>query len=477
MFTKPVTLIVVTRDRLIRADFASTRAMEPTSLVVAERPHLEDPVALVETAIGLDKRKPGRVVVLSSDFFTHSIALASANTRDLSAEDLQQMLNFEAETISNISAFEATSAALPLGETAGQRHYWLTQISTTVRDQIGDAVRKLGGKLIGIAHPGGVPFGFDERPDVGVPARVEFWPNAAVRVVCVDGAVTKAHVDDGAVVAGWVEATADWKKQSGATHVTAVVPEGLVRDAEGAEPGTSFVTLEDEAVLRRWLGAWNRAIGAKAQAAPVILPAVRRLTQRERNMISLVLGVVVFAACYAHHRWVSSHIDAAAAARKIVEEPGIALNAAKTQLTAVEKDIAKAGEENAALAQKVVQAETMFDVHRRRLAELMRRLADDSSHEWVIQKISGTGREIKLHGVTMHPEHISELTAAITSDFGNLGWGVDPARQEARNVGDNGGPWGFEIQLRDLKPPPPKPAADPSSTSTPPSTIVRVPAP
>lgn len=476
MFTKPVTLIVVTRDRLIRADFASARASEPTSLTVAERPHLDDPVALVETAVGLEKRKPGRVLVLSSDFFTHSVALASANTRDLSAEDLQQMLNFEAETISNISAFEATSAALGLGEAAGQRHYWLTQIPTTVRDQIDDAVRKLGGKLIGIAHPGGVPFGFDERPDVGLPGRVEFWPNAAVRIVAVDGAITKAHVDDGAVVAGWVEATADWKKQGGATHVVAVVPEGLVRDAADVEPGTSFITLEDDATLRRWLGAWRRVIGAKA-AAPVILPAVRRLTQRERNMISLVLGLVVFAACYAHHRWVSSNIDAIGAERKVLEASGIDLNAAKTQLAAVEKDLKKAGDEKTALAEKVVQAETMFDVHRRRLAELMRRLADDSSHEWVIQKIIGTGREIKLHGLTMHPEHISELTAAITRDFGKLGWGVDPARQEARNVGDDGGPWGFEILLRDLKPPSPKPGADPSSTSTPPSTIVRVPAP
>jgi hypothetical protein len=476
MFSKPVTLIVVTRDRLIRADFASARAVEPTSLTVAERPHLDDPVALVESAIGLEKRKPGRVFVLCSDFFTHSIALASANTRDLSAEDLQQMLNFEAETISNISAFDATSAALPLGEANGQRNYWLTQISTSVRDQIDDAVRKLGGKLIGIAHPGGVPLGFDERPDVGMPGRVEFWPNAAVRVVCVDGVVTKAHVDDGAVVAGWVGAVASWKKQSGATHVAAVVPEGLVRDAEEAEPGTSFVTLEDEPTLRRWLGAWHSAIGAKTAAVPVILPAVRKLTQRERNMASLVLGAVVFAACYGHHHWVSSNIDAVAAERKQVEEPGIALAAAKTQLAAVEKDLKKASEEKTAIADKVVQAELMFDVHRRRLAELMRRLADDSSHEWVIQKITGTGREIKLHGVTMHPEHISELTAAITSDFGKLGWGVDPAKQEARYLGNNGGPWGFEILLRDLKPQP-KPAADPSSTSTPPSTIVRVPAP
>jgi len=484
LFSNSITLIVVTRDRLIRADFASARAAEPISVIARERPHIDDPATLVETAIGFDKRKPGRVFVLSSDVWTHTLPLASTNTHGLSAEDLQQMLNFEAEPLSGNSAFEVTSAALPLYEAAGQKHFWLTQVATSVREQIDEAVRKLGGRLAGIAHPGGVPYSFDESSSVGIAARVEFWPGAAVRVACIDGSITKALIDDGAVASNWLAATDDWKRQSGTTQVAAVVPEnpGGAYGADYALPDEAlppFYSLDHEETLVRWLSAWRRALTAKIPAIPLIVPAPRRLTQQQRNKVSLVLGLVVLVACYGHHRWVVSDIDKTAAEKARLEAPGIELNAVKTQFAALEKEMKKLDEEKTKLAGDVSKTEAVFASHRRRLAEMMRRLSEVSSDDWVLQQISGTGREIKLTGTTMHPEHISTLTSQLTNDFGRLGWAVDPARQQARHLTANGGPWTFEIRLRDLMPvaPAPTPSATSPSATTPPSTIVRVPAP
>ena len=484
LLSNSITLIVVTRDRLIRADFASPRAVEPKTLIVRERPHIDDPVALVETAIGFDRAKPGRVFVLSSDLWTHTLTLNSANTHGLTAEELQQMLGFEAEPLSGTSAFEVTSASLALGESAGQKHFWLTQVPLAMRDQVADAVRKMGGSLGGIAHPGGVPLSFEETAHHGMPGRVEFWPAAAVRVVYADKTITKAHVDDGAIAANWLGATADWKQKSGASHVAAVVPEGSPAaygaddDFGNDESRVPFLTLEDDATLRRWLAAWHQTLRAKTAAVPLVVPPARRMDQRQRNLVSAVLALALFGACYAHHQWVGANIKSVAEKKAELEKPGTALQAVRTQIATVEKDLKKLEEEKTKLAADVRSTEAVFDSHRRRLAELMRRLSDDSSHDWVLQEITATGREIKLIGTTMHPEHISTLTAAITHDFGKLGWGVEPAKQEARNVSNNGGPWTFEIQLRDLK----MPAASPSATSpaaspTPPSTIVRVPAP
>lgn len=479
LLSNSLTLIVVTRDRLIRADFASPRAAEPKTLIVRERPHIDDPVALVETAIGFDRAKPGRVFVLSSDLWTHTLALNSANTHGLTADDLQQMLGFEAEPLSGTSAFEVTSASLPLGESAGQKHFWLTQVPLAVRDQVDEAVRKMGGRLGGIAHPGGVPLSFEETAHLGLPGRVEFWPGAAVRVVYADKTITKAHVDDGAIAANWLGATADWKQKSGASHVAAVVPEGSPAaygaDDADEESRTPFLSLEDDATLRRWLAAWHQTFRSKTAAVPLVVPPARRMNQRQRNLVSAVSALVLFGACYAHHQWVGANIKKVADEKADLEKPGTQLAAVKTQIATIEKDLKKLEEEKTKLAADVQSTEAVFDSHRRRLAELMRRLSEDSSHDWVLQEITATGREIKLIGTTMHPEHISMLTAAITHDFGKLGWGVEPAKQEARNVANNGGPWKFEIQLRDLK----MSSAVPSGTApaTPPSTIVRVPAP
>jgi hypothetical protein len=220
-------------------------------------------------------------------------------------------------------------------------------------------------------------------------------------------------------------------------------------------------------------------VRAKAVAIPLVTPAARRLNQSQRNRISVALALVLLGACYGHNLWVTSNIAKVAAEKKKLDAPGIELESVKTQIATVEKDLKALEDGKKRVAADVRNTEAALDSHRRRLAELMRRLSDDSSHDWVLQKITGTGREIKLTGSTMHPEHISTLTAEITSDFGKLGWAVDPAKQEARNLTPNGGPWTFEIQLRDLKLPP-VPAASgtsPSTTPTPPSTIVRVPAP
>ncbi|MCE9608293.1 MAG: hypothetical protein K8U03_25690 [Planctomycetia bacterium] len=479
LFSNSITIIVVTRDRLIRADYASARAAEPAVFVVRERPHLDDPVALVETAIGFDRRKPGRVFVLSGDVWTHTIALASGNTYGLSAEELLQMLNFEAEPISGISAFEATAASLPLGETAGQRHFWLTQVSSAVRDQLDEAVRKLGGRFAGIAHPGGVPYQFGLAPAVGIPGRVEFWPGAVVRTVCLEGNVTKAHVDDGAVAANWSAVATAWKQQSSATQVAVVIPEGSVpANADSDLGATSFSLLEDDDTLRRWLAAWHQAVRAKTIAVPMIVPAARRMTARQRNMVAGVMGLIVVGACYAHNFWVASEIAKVAAEKTRLEAPGKEVDAIKAQIKTLETELTKVEGEQKRLANDVQRTEEVFHSHRRRLAEMMRRLSDDATHDWVLQKISANGREITLSGVTMHPEHIAELTAEITTDFGALGWAVDPAKQSARNLKENGGPWTFEIQLRDLNVPKPIPTGtSPSAIPTPPSTIVRVPAP
>ena len=50
MFSRSTTLVVLTRDRLIRADFDGAKSTMPRSLAVRERPHIDDMATLVEMA-------------------------------------------------------------------------------------------------------------------------------------------------------------------------------------------------------------------------------------------------------------------------------------------------------------------------------------------------------------------------------------------------------------------------------------------
>ena len=447
MFSRSTTLVVLTRDRLIRADFDGAKSTTPRTLAVRERPHIDDMATLVEMALASERRKPGRVFVLSADVWTHTLSLAAATVHGMSPAELLQALAFEAEPLSGMSAFDAATAAVPLVETAGQRTYWMTSIVGAVREQIQDAVRTAGGTFGGVLHPGGVPHVLEENPPAVLTGRVEFWPGATVRVVAREGLVSRCRVDDSGAASAWIAGVDGWRTESGAAQVTALVSEGIVPvDAAPDE----YQSLSDETLLRRWLGAWNIALAEKSPVVPVVAPLVRPLTKQQRMAIAAVLGVAALGACWGHTKWISSENSRIAAERARVEAPGQELAGISQQITKLETDQKKALEEQAKLQAEVRHAEEVFDAHRRRLAELMRRLSEDSTHDWVLQKIDGTGAELKLTGTTMHPEHISLLAEGMSTDLARHGWTVEPPMQQARNLSDDGGPWTFELRLRDL---------------------------
>jgi hypothetical protein len=484
MLSQPLTIVALLPDRLVRADFSSARAEAPSQFAVRERPDLDDQASMVEIALSLVAKRPGRTFVLASEIWTHTLAMPLANLRGIAPEEVRQMLAFDAEPLSNLSAFEAATGVQALGDSGGTRSFRITQVGAQIRDQIDDAVRAAGGKFAGLLHPAGVPQAIDgaglsadgAAPQAGA-GRIEFWPGVTARMAIRQGKVAAAKVDDMGVGADR-EAVADaWRTEAGVATVD--VLDGMGRrslDDAGA------LNLSDEGMLRRWLAAWNRALRARTIDAPIVTAPARPMTQRQQGMVAAVLGLVVLGACYAHNEWVKRKIEAAAAEQTELEAPGKEVAAIKQQSTTIEKDLTKIREEAAKLKIEVNQAEALFDSHRRRLPELLRRLSADpsSSRDWVLQKISGSGRELTLAGTTMHPEHISRLASELSVDLESLGWGVEPPKQDARNLVESGGPWAFELKLVDRKQ---APAATPVATApvnpiagqTPSKMIIRTP--
>src|SRR5262245_6046890 len=126
LLSSTTTLLVVSRDRVIRATFGSPRDAAPTSLAVRERPETDDPIAGVVAALGNDKRSPGRVFVLSSDIWTRTLDMPAGNVANLAEEELRYALAFEAEPLSGLAASEAATAAVPLATTRGMQTVWMT---------------------------------------------------------------------------------------------------------------------------------------------------------------------------------------------------------------------------------------------------------------------------------------------------------------------------------------------------------------
>lgn len=460
------TLLVVTRDRVIRASFGSARDAAPKAVAVHERPETDDPIAGVVAALGNDKRSPGRTFVLSSDVWTRTLDMPAGNVANLSDEELRYALAFEAEPLSGLSAAEAATAAVPLATARGMQTVWMTQTAAHTLSEIDEVVRGARGKLAGVLHPAGIPVPVDGATS-GPISRVEFWPDVTVRIAAESGQPTSGRVDDlkGAGRAAVVE---EWSRQT-ERPVDVLVPE--FRPA--ADP--AWQSWNDEAALGRWLAAWNRVLAERKPNIPLLVPAKRPLTQQQRNVGSLVLAAVALAACFGHHKWVEAERARVGAEQARIEAPGKELAALQQQLTKAQDDTKKLTDELAKRRTEVEMAETTLDVHRRRLGQLLERLGRNKSQNWVLQKIDGNPREVKLVGLTMHPEHISQMAADLAGELSDLGWSVEPPEQKAQNVLDDGGPWQFTLQLQDQTLARPTGAAPAPAAPSVPSNVVRMP--
>ena len=75
------TILLITRERLVRADFTAGRAPVLKELWQRSRPETDDPALLVDTALKLSRKRAKRVFVLSSDLWLQTLHMPADSTR------------------------------------------------------------------------------------------------------------------------------------------------------------------------------------------------------------------------------------------------------------------------------------------------------------------------------------------------------------------------------------------------------------
>ena len=95
--------------------------------------------------------------MLSTDFWTQTLALPAQTTAGVKNDELGRALGFEAEPFSGLSALETIVGYVPQPGHGAERFFWLTQVPRTLLEQVEYVVERAGGRLAGLGHPGGVP--------------------------------------------------------------------------------------------------------------------------------------------------------------------------------------------------------------------------------------------------------------------------------------------------------------------------------
>lgn len=114
------TLIYVSRKSVARADFSGG---VQSDFWLRSRPDQPDLPSAVELGISLGPSLGRRVWVLSTDVWTQTLSMPAIKAGGLEANELRGALNFEAESLSGVSALEATLAHVTLPAIMGSRDF------------------------------------------------------------------------------------------------------------------------------------------------------------------------------------------------------------------------------------------------------------------------------------------------------------------------------------------------------------------
>lgn len=444
--TRPAaSLIGITSRALLRVDRGRDGGVSASEQV---RPEVDDLAVLVDAALRLGSRPARDVWVLSSDLWTQSVALPAASTLTATPAELAQALRHESEPLSGLSAFEAELGFLPLGSRGAEREFWVTQVARSQLEAAEEVARRLGCRLRGLAHPAGLPRPLNGASPGEPWERLELWPGLALELQG-DGQEVRLHLD--------AERGGRGLLPDPAIHAELLVADGALTPPETGEE-VYRLELADPEQLRGYLAQWVSALAGRV-AVPWVAPAPKPLTREARTRAALGLACVTLIACYGHYGWLGEQKEAVAQQLERAKAPAEEAARLQRELEAKGKEQQRLEEEGARLRAGMALYRQALVAHRQRHQRLLGTLAR-APEGLVVDILAASGPDTIVHGLADGPELPTQLASLLASELQGLGWRVDAPITDALRRRSDGGPWAFELHLRDAPlPAPPVPAA------------------
>ncbi len=450
------TLLLITRDRLCRADFVVGRGARLTSFHARPRPIEIDSLVSAVDSLVVSSKLGKRVWVLTSDLWTQTLQMSHGRTSGISESELAGALAFEAEAMSGVSAFESAVGFRKVAGEAGQQTYWVTQGTQGDVGQIEQIVDRHGGALQGLLHPAGLPLHVaresGEAKRGGAWRRVELWPDA---VVCASadaggngGAGSFADVrviNADPSSTQWELEVDEWRQGlSLEGHGSVLLGCDLVAQTPAAE---TVLDLRQDEDASSWLTAWAEHL-AGTPTVPTIAPPPKQLTTQSRVVIAACLAAACLVGCMALQMTMIRTNDDLDKRLAALKAPADQIKADKKQTDAARKKARELKTQADALQDKLRAFDDAVGTQRTRHAALLEALAAHRPGDLVVDQIEDQQGAVRMTGSCLTPELANQLAEALQAGLADKGWTVTPAAKRANLTASNGGPWSFELTLR-----------------------------
>jgi len=440
-----LTILFLTPQRLVRADITPASPSTVQHLWQTPATPGEALPVLAETALQLGPTPTGPVFVISSFVATQGLSVPTPKIGGLLGENLDQALSFEAEALSGLNPFESTLSAVPLGESGGQRHFWITQMVSQDLQQLDEVLLQRRITLAGVVHAGGLPRPMASRCPGESWQRLEVWndtifcldtpANAERRLQLIPAAPDRDH---------WQPEADAWFHKRGTTghRETLVADPAWLRIA-----GSEGPSLSEESVLRTFLAGWALELSQPQARVPIIRPAPRPMAASTRGSISGGLLLATCLLCLMHWFWLARQIRSLEQQGHEAQQPSRQWQALRTETGELEKQLSL--RETEIVRTRELLEDWTHGVARehRRHATLLGSLMLHAPASLMITSVTEQANHLRITGVSMTSESPGFGTGLATA-MEPFFWHLEPPRRLALGWMNNGGPWQLEWSLR-----------------------------
>lgn len=388
-----------------------------------------------------------KVWVLYEGLSTHVLNVPSIQVDGVESDMLGEVLKFEHEALTGESMSSMHLAHTLLKSEDDLNFYWLNYLNLDVFNQVIKTLKKKRCKLMGLAHPGGLPLPLDEHKAVKSWLRVESWANA----------VFAFHFKKGEINAFQIlhprEQTDNWQNEL----------DEFVLNAGDVERGESFQNsmanplpelsshyslTNNEELTQQWLAEWLSILTSKELETAPVIKIPPHANQEVVLMVSYGAGALAFCALLYgwNYYWINDYNEKTDALKQL-EAQITALNqgitADKTSRNNLSADITSLNGDLKAIPNvlRALQERPMV---------ILEKLATGRPKDLVLEEIVVEPEMVVIKGVTLTPELPNHLASYLEKHIVSIGFKVHSPTKNDMNIFERGGPWQFVLNLEDL---------------------------
>ena len=427
-----ISIILFFDRQMVRADFG--KDISKPNFYLQETVDVES--TLYEAIIQVTQNQPrlgSRTLVLSTDVWSQIVLLPKLSVSGIEPSDLEEVLKFEAETLSGIDIDEISLASTSLGIEDDYQKFWVSAIRSADLDAINEHLESLGCRDILIAHPSGFAANNAVKNNRQT---IEVWEDLVF------------HLTENSTRLEQVKQLSTTPLVSNEPVLTGS------QNLEWDEEHATFEHLIDDATAKRWAGivAGNYRKRLDAILAPRLRHFDRVPTRPIRHIFSGIIGLLVIGFCFWHGQYVQQYNKNLQIKISEIEAPAVQKKKNDSQLIQILEKRVEVETAVTALGDDLKRITFFLESQNNRYATLLELLIEMRTEDLVIQQVEGTEDGILISGVSLNGEAAQGLAKSLRERSVKLGWAVNPARQEGQQKLTTGGPWDYKILLAETGP-------------------------